>query len=209
MFLYGDSGNDWLDMNLRRVRSPEVRPSKNNSIGRVIIEDPKALFHQKTDRQGFVANEAFRELWRFASDVLEWMADERLKAREKRRKAERAETQAKKSDAEQKLQKEVEKLPEPLRKPIEKAVAAQKAAHEAEVAWLVDERQLYQTLGTVGTTAAAFAHQSNQPLNIILRSASTLIIFSEIQKSPRFLNLAAKRLRRSAALQMRYSLLVR
>ncbi|HEX7861124.1 MAG TPA: ATP-binding protein [Verrucomicrobiae bacterium] len=189
---YGDPGNDWLDMNLRRVRSPEVRPSTNNSIGRVTTDDPKAHFHQKTDRQGFVSNEPFRELWRFAGDVLEWMADERLKAREKRRKAERTEAQVKKTDAEAKLQKELEKLPEPLRKPIEKAVAAQRAAHEAELAWLVDERQLYQTLGTVGTTAAAFAHQSNQPLNIILRSASTLEYLLGDPKIPSFPQLSGE-----------------
>jgi signal transduction histidine kinase len=183
---YGDSGNDWLDMNLRRVRSPEVRPSTNNSIGRVSLEDPKALFQQKTDRQGFVDNDAFREMWRFASDVLEWMADQRLKHRDQRKRAERVETDKKKTEAERKLQQELEKLPDPLRKPIEKAVAAQKAAHEAEVAWLVDERQLYHTLGTVGTTAAAFAHQSNQPLSIILRAASTLDYLLGDPKKPSF-----------------------
>ena len=37
---YGDQGNDWLDMNLARARSPEERPSTNNSIGRVRIPQP-------------------------------------------------------------------------------------------------------------------------------------------------------------------------
>ncbi|HWX18480.1 MAG TPA: ATP-binding protein [Candidatus Binatia bacterium] len=183
---YGDSGNDWLDMNLRRVRSPEVRPSTNNSIGRICLEDPKGLFQQKTDRQGFVDNDAYREMWRFASDVLEWMADQRLKQREQRKRAERIEAEKKKTDAERKLQQELQKLPDPVRKPIEQAVAAQKAAHEAELAWLVDERQLYHTLGTVGTTAAAFAHQSNQPLSIILRAASTLDYLLGDPKKPSF-----------------------
>lgn len=32
---YGNPGNDWLDMNLKRARSPEERPSTNTSIGRV------------------------------------------------------------------------------------------------------------------------------------------------------------------------------
>jgi len=183
---YGDSGNDWLDMNLRRVRSPEVRPSTNNSIGRICLQDPKGLLQQKTDRLGFVDNDAYREMWRFANDVLEWMADQRLKQREKRKRAERIEAEKKRTDAERKLHQELQKLPEPVRKPIEKAVAAQKAAHEAELAWLVDERQLYHTLGTVGTTAAAFAHQSNQPLSIILRAASTLDHLLGDPKKPSF-----------------------
>ena len=32
---YGNPGNDWLEMNLRRVRSPEERPGTNTSIGRI------------------------------------------------------------------------------------------------------------------------------------------------------------------------------
>ncbi|MBI5384998.1 MAG: ATP-binding protein [Verrucomicrobia bacterium] len=171
---YGDANNDWLDMNLRRVRSPEVRPSTNNSVGRVCIEDPKALLQQKTDRLGFVENEAFRELWQFASDALEWMADQRLQQREKRRRSERQDTEKKKSEAEAKLAEVVRKLPKELGESVEKALTAQKEAQEAEVSWLMDERQLYHTLGTIGTTAAAFAHQTNQPLSIILRSASIL-----------------------------------
>ena len=183
---YGDPNNDWLDMNLRRVRSPEVRPSTNNSIGRICLEDPKGLLQQKTDRQGWVDNDAYREMWRFASDVLEWMADQRLKQREQKRRAERVEVQKQKTETDRKLQQELQKLPEPVRKPIEKAVAEQKAAHEVELAWLVDERQLYHTLGTVGTTAAAFAHQSNQPLSIILRAASTLDYLLGDPKKPSF-----------------------
>lgn len=34
----GNPGNDWLDINLRRVQSSEERPSTNNSIGRVPTE---------------------------------------------------------------------------------------------------------------------------------------------------------------------------
>ena len=80
---YGDEKNDWLDMNLRRVRSPEERPSTNNSIGRICVEDPDGLLQQKTDRLGFLDNEPFRELIQFASDALEWMATERLRHRKK------------------------------------------------------------------------------------------------------------------------------
>ena len=36
---YGNPGDDWLGMNLRRVRSPEERPGTNTSIGRLDVTD--------------------------------------------------------------------------------------------------------------------------------------------------------------------------
>ena len=41
VFPYGDPGQDWLDMNLRRAASPEERPSTNTSIGRVVVLDAR------------------------------------------------------------------------------------------------------------------------------------------------------------------------
>ena len=46
--------------------------------------------------------------------------------------------------------------------------------HTAEVAMLNDTAQLYYTLGTVGTTASAFAHQSKHPLEFIVQDANNL-----------------------------------
>jgi hypothetical protein len=40
---YGNPGNDWLDMNLRRAQSPEERPSTNTAIGRVAVHEVLAL----------------------------------------------------------------------------------------------------------------------------------------------------------------------
>ena len=36
---YGSPGDDWLEMNLRRVQSPEERPSTNTAIGRIEVTD--------------------------------------------------------------------------------------------------------------------------------------------------------------------------
>lgn len=85
---YGDPGHDWLELNLRRARSPELRPSTNNSIGSIVVEDPNDLLHQKTDRSGFIENHAFDELRDFAMDALDWMASMRLREREQRREEE-------------------------------------------------------------------------------------------------------------------------
>src|SRR5690606_33975500 len=54
---YGGPGNDWLDLNLARVRSPELRPGTNTSIGRVTVTNVSGALIQKTDRDLFRSQE--------------------------------------------------------------------------------------------------------------------------------------------------------
>lgn len=171
---YGDEGNDWLEMNLRRSQRQELRPSTNNSIGLVRLTDAQALFLQKTDRLGFIDNEPFRELVRFANDALEWMADEKSRARDRKKRETKVDLAANKTAVERLLEAAVQQLPPEQRKPVEQAIAAQRSVQQQEVDVLIDEKQLYQTLGTVGTTASAFAHQSRKPLQIIGNDVETL-----------------------------------
>ncbi len=58
---YGEPGNDWLDLGGRRVNIPTKRISNNLVIGAVSlkIENSPGLI-EKTNREGFVNNDAFR-----------------------------------------------------------------------------------------------------------------------------------------------------
>ena len=171
---YGEPKNDWLDLNLRRSQHQELRPSTNNSLGRISIEDPKLIYQQKTDRQGFVDSTAFDELRKFTDDVLDWMAGERRKDRDSRKKAASEQVKREKSDAQIQLSSALDKLSDTNRKVIEPAIKKLQAAHEAEVEIKDETTQLYFTLGTVGTTAAAFAHQTKVPIKGILTDANML-----------------------------------
>lgn len=171
---YGEPQNDWLDMNLRRARSPELRPSTNNSLGCVWIEDPEGILQLKTDRLAFVESEAFDEMRQFTGDVLDWMAGERLRERERRRLAEHDRVRRKSQAAEKKMQRALAGLPTEKRGEVEKAVQEVQKAHRDEVKLLHDTTQLYYTLGTVGTTSAAFAHQTKHPLEGIMQDANAL-----------------------------------
>jgi signal transduction histidine kinase len=171
---YGEPKNDWLDMNLQRARNPELRPSTNNSIGLVSVADPRGLLEQKTDRSAFVESEAFNQLREFAGDVLEWMASSRVKERDSRRKAERERVAIDKRSASTKMTEVVNNLLPSERPTVEAALRDLQAAHEAEVNLLGETAQLYYTLGTVGTTAAAFAHQTKHPLGAIVEDANAL-----------------------------------
>ena len=59
---YGNPDNDWLNMDLGRVRQFERRVSRNQMIGAIEISSetaPRLL--DKTDREGLIDNEAFRD----------------------------------------------------------------------------------------------------------------------------------------------------
>ena len=164
---YGDRGHDWLEMNLARAKSPEERPSTNNSIGKVVVEDPEHFLTQKTDRIGFIETEQFQELRRFAMDALEWMAKVRLREAEIRRERERLQAPKTVTRAVEKLDQIVEDMPPKYRAPLTQAIRKVEQAAKREAKVLRDDLQLYRSLATAGTTAAAFAHESAKPISRI------------------------------------------
>jgi signal transduction histidine kinase len=174
---YGEAKNDWLDMNLRRAQNPEQRPSTNNSLGRVQVNDPKSILQQKTDRIGFVESEAFDDLREFAKDVVEWMARERINERNRRLKSEKEKVQTEKPAIEDRLNKAIQALPESQRTEVASAVKELRQVHKVEVDLKDEVAHLYFTLGTVGTTAAAFAHQTKVPVRGILVDAKQLLAY--------------------------------
>jgi signal transduction histidine kinase len=164
---YGDGGHDWLEMNLARAKSPEERPSTNNSIGRVVVEDPQHFLTQKTDRLGFIESEQFHDLRRFAMDALEWMAKIRLREAETRRERERVKAPKTVVKAVEKLDQIVEDIPSRYRAPLTEAIRKVEQAAKREAKVLRDDLQLYRSLATAGTTAAVFAHEAAKPITRI------------------------------------------
>jgi len=165
---YGNPGNDWLGLNLRRVQSPEERPSTNTSIGRANVYDENEILVQKTDRSGFIESESFLELKRFTVDALEWMARKRLERAEIRRRKQRALAPKKSNKAKVSLNKAIEKAPKASQEELKKALKKYDKTKENELQTLRQEVQLYRTLSTAGITAATFAHESTgNPIKVI------------------------------------------
>lgn len=158
---YGNRGDDWLQLNLRRVRSPEERPSTNNSIGRVAVQDIRGDLAQKTDRSGFIETRAFLELRRFGEDALDWMSRERLKTVERDRSLQRTHAVSQSTRAAGQLEKAIAAVP---RAPAElgRAFRRLERARRQEERRLLREVQLYRTLSTAGITAATFAHETDR-----------------------------------------------
>lgn len=62
---FGEPGNDWLDLGGRRVNVPSRRIGNNQILGSVHLRlsESKDLV-EKTNREGFVENRAYRVFWR-------------------------------------------------------------------------------------------------------------------------------------------------
>lgn len=58
---YGEPGNDWLNLDMERVNLPAARISNNIVIGAVSLNRLESTdLVEKTNREGFIENEAFR-----------------------------------------------------------------------------------------------------------------------------------------------------
>lgn len=156
---YGNKGYDWLDLNLQRVRSPEERPSTNNTIGRISVIADETVLIPKTDRSGFIENETFRELHRFCTDALDWMAKQRLVQAEKRRAKGKKEVPKALKKTKDKMLNVINTAENEDKEKLEKAFTAYDKARQKEADALQNELLLYRTLSTAGITAATFAHE--------------------------------------------------
>ncbi|WP_276372169.1 sensor histidine kinase [Chryseolinea sp. H1M3-3] len=172
---YGNAGNDWLDMNLSRAKSPEERPSTNTSIGVVKVKDSKGLLSQKTDRSGFIENDVFHEIRSFCQDALDWMAKRRIEVAEQKRRNTRETANTAAGNTKVTLQQAIKKLSRKNRKELEKAFAKFEKAQENQLTSLRSEVQLYRTLSTAGITAATFSHESRgNPLKAITQAIKSI-----------------------------------
>lgn len=166
---YGNQGDDWLQINLSRVRSPEERPSTNNSIGRVSVHpSPRYSLIQKTDRTGFIEDATFGEVRRFATDALNWLAKWRLKQAEARRKKDGEDAPKNTLRERSKVEAALSSAPLEVQESIRAAFKGYERTRDREANNLRRDIQLYRTLSTAGITAATFAHESQgNPLKLI------------------------------------------
>lgn len=63
VYNYGEPGDDWLGLDLRRVNAPARNISRNIVVGAVDLRlEQSGALTEKTNREGFVENEAYRRL---------------------------------------------------------------------------------------------------------------------------------------------------
>lgn len=172
---YGGPGNDWLELNLRRARSPEMRPSTNTSVGRVKLSNVDRGYIQKTDRVGYIENQAFVEMKRCCGDALDWAARVQIRDRDQKRQTEKLAARKQTEQVTQLLERVLDKSVQVTeRKKVDDAIARYVKESERETKSLRDELQLYRSLATAGMTSAVFAHEIGRPLDMIDKGIEAL-----------------------------------
>ena len=87
VYNYGELGDDWLGLDLRRVNVPTRRISRNIILGAVhlSLKESSGLI-EKTNREGFVDNESCRQLRRIVLGTLAALEEERQLDKERIRR---------------------------------------------------------------------------------------------------------------------------
>ena len=87
IYNYGERGDDWLGLDLRRVNIPTRRISRNIILGAVHLSLESSLdLIEKTNREGFVENETFLRLSDIVLGLVEALEEERQIDKERLRK---------------------------------------------------------------------------------------------------------------------------
>ena len=80
VYNYGEPGDDWLDLSGRRVNVPSARLSNNIVIGAFFIDlEQSGDLIEKTNREGFVENEAYRSFRDAVMRTVDLITNERNK----------------------------------------------------------------------------------------------------------------------------------
>jgi signal transduction histidine kinase len=201
---YGDPlrGGDWLGLNARRVKSPAGvatgsggwRVAENQVVGRVLLtRQGNPALDDQTNREGLVANLAFRDLRAFVLHGIEFLERERQKHRQLEKPARKSPREAETTldAAVTGLLKQAQSLrgtlaalsggAAPAQAPVLRAVIADVERWADAVAGAASavneretERQLMLGLATVGIAMAAFGHETARSINLVLANSVLL-----------------------------------
>jgi signal transduction histidine kinase len=199
---FGDRQERWLSDSLKRLVGDRKNP---NLIGRLLVTDTLNKLQQTTDRHGFVENESFLELKRFASDVFDWMAKRWQQEQNKKTQIEKEKLEQEAGASKRTLDDEVSAISDKtVRERVERAVQERERKLREREEKLRKALQLYRTLSTTGITAAVFAHESiSNPLKTINMNITTIearsqrLLSDDIYKSK--LKKSIERIKKSAS----------
>lgn len=166
VYNYGEEDDDWLGLDYRRFMTPAKRISRNNVIGTVSIniEDSTEL-QEKTNREGFVENEAFARLKAIVIGAFQILETERYLDKEAIRKTDRKPVQV-----------EADRIRDPIDE-IRRIAAREKITDKLEPSLLKLEQnydQLRESMlqaGLSGLGLATVFHEIQHAVSALLRNA--------------------------------------
>ena len=85
---FGEPGNDWLNLDMRRVNTPTAKTSNNQILGALRLDaTTSADLREKSNREGFIENQAYKDLQAAVISVLTQVEAEKTKDQKRVREA--------------------------------------------------------------------------------------------------------------------------
>lgn len=85
---FGEPGNDWLNLDIRRVNTPTARTSNNQILGALILHATQSTaLREKSNREGFIQNNAYEDFKQAVISVLTNVEAEKTKDQKRVREA--------------------------------------------------------------------------------------------------------------------------
>jgi len=85
---FGEPGNDWLNLDLRRVNTPAAKTSNNQILGAIRLDATQSAdLREKSNREGFIENQAYRDFINAIISVLTNVEAEKTKDQKRVREA--------------------------------------------------------------------------------------------------------------------------
>lgn len=85
---FGEPGNDWLNLDLRRVNTPTAKTSNNQILGALRLDATVSMdLREKSNREGFIESPAYADLKEAVISVLTQVEAEKVKDQKRVREA--------------------------------------------------------------------------------------------------------------------------
>ena len=170
---YGETGNDWLELDRRRVQEPTHKLSNNQIVGYVLIgRDTNPQLNDQSNRQGILEGPAFTDLRKAVAEVVSMIEVERYKLRP-RRDAQRRRRGGLLARFDLGVIREAvrQELPDDTR--IQNLLDATQREFDERIGEVGEVLARYHRLATLGQLVDKLVHDAAQPI-VAIRQAAVL-----------------------------------
>jgi len=177
IFPYGEEGEDWLELDKRRIDIPVERFSRNQVLGFIeISRDRNPALKDQTNREGLVRNQAYLDLKEVVLKIIQELENYRISVRgkkgeRKKKFKERLIDRQILEDMSEYLQKEKKPDRKHLSSMVKKAMDVSMESEKR----ILEVIARYRRLAGLGEMAGRVIHEVRQPVEYIRRKCSANI----------------------------------
>lgn len=176
---YGDPDNDWLTLDRRRVQNPSLHIGHNQVAGYVSVQEQAGTgLEEKSSREGFEENGAFRRLTRLVELLLTRIVEPKRYQFRSKAGISRTRTitydEVRRLAELQKLRKLVANFEPKERAEAEALLDAQSAQLTERIDQLEDRARILEAKSSLGAILAEVLHEGTQPAAYVSSTAARL-----------------------------------